>query len=85
MQLTQRNGEVAAERARLEEASLPLMLDAMWAANLIDIQSTLRHVCRKVCGACTRMLELRQALQKAEGLCSPALCMPSTDRTMHAL
>ena len=43
-----RKGEVAAEKARLEEASRPLMLEAMWAANLIDIQSTVRHVCRQV-------------------------------------
>eukprot|EP00887_Chlorella_sp_A99_P007866 scaffold20.g7866.t1 len=35
---------LAAERARLEEQALPLMLEAMWAANLLDIQSTLRHV-----------------------------------------
>ena len=56
VQATQRNGEVAAERARLEEASLPLMLDAMWAANLIDIQSTVRHVCRKVGRVSTRTL-----------------------------
>ena len=48
LQASQRRGEVAAEKARLEEASLPLMLDAMWAANLIDIQSTVRHVCRMV-------------------------------------
>lgn len=38
----------AAERARLEEASLPLMLEAMWAANVLDVQSTLRHVTRAV-------------------------------------
>lgn len=38
----------AVERARLEEASLPLMLEAMWAANVLDIQSTLRHVTRAV-------------------------------------
>lgn len=38
----------AAERAKLEEQALPIMLDAMWAANVLDIQSTLRHVCRRV-------------------------------------
>jgi len=39
---------VAAERVRVEEESLPLMLDAMWAANALDIEATLRHVCRRV-------------------------------------
>jgi hypothetical protein len=31
-------------RQALEEAALPLMLEAMWAANVLDIQSTLRKV-----------------------------------------
>lgn len=38
-------------RQRLEEASLPLMLDALWAGNVLDIETTLRHVCKKV-GLC---------------------------------
>ncbi|DBA91090.1 TPA: hypothetical protein ACH3X1_016055 [Trebouxia sp. C0004] len=42
------NLEHAQLRAHLEEATLPLMLDAMWAANVLDIESTLRHVCKKV-------------------------------------
>ena len=42
------NLEHAQLRAQLEEATLPLMLDAMWAANVLDIESTLRHVCKKV-------------------------------------
>ncbi len=42
------NLEHAQLRAQLEEASLPLMLDAMWAANVLDIENTLRHVCKKV-------------------------------------
>ncbi|KAK9815321.1 hypothetical protein WJX72_001695 [[Myrmecia] bisecta] len=42
------SAEHLAERARLEEAALPLMLEAMWAANVLDIESTLRHVARKV-------------------------------------
>ena len=33
---------------RLEEAALPVMLDAMWAANVLDIESTVRSVCKKV-------------------------------------
>ncbi|KAG2430677.1 hypothetical protein HYH02_013674 [Chlamydomonas schloesseri] len=36
------------ERQRLEEATLPLMLEAMWAANVLDIQSTLKKVCKFV-------------------------------------
>lgn len=32
------------ERQALEEAALPLMLEAMWAANVLDIQHTLRKV-----------------------------------------
>ena len=41
--------EHLAERQRLEEAAMPLMLDAMWAANVLDIEGTLRSVCKKVC------------------------------------
>lgn len=40
--------EHLAERQRMEEAAMPLMLDAMWAANVLDIEGTLRAVCRKV-------------------------------------
>jgi hypothetical protein len=40
--------QATAERARLEEAALPLMLDAMWAANVCDIELTVRHVCQRV-------------------------------------
>ncbi|EIE18163.1 DnaJ-domain-containing protein [Coccomyxa subellipsoidea C-169] len=39
---------MAAERAKLEEAALPLMLDAMWAANVLDIQHTVKAVCQEV-------------------------------------
>ena len=42
------NLEHAQLRAQLEEASLPLMLDAMWAANVLDIENPLRHICKKV-------------------------------------
>eukprot|EP00873_Tetraselmis_striata_P033314 jgi/Tetstr1/453578/TSEL_040546.t1 len=38
----------AAERAKMEDVALPIMLDAMWAANAVDIQSTLRNVCSAV-------------------------------------
>ncbi|GLC44692.1 hypothetical protein PLESTB_000973900 [Pleodorina starrii] len=36
------------ERQKLEEAALPLMLEAMWAANVLDIQTTLKKVCKFV-------------------------------------
>jgi len=35
-------------RSRLEEASLNLVMEAMWAANVVDIQATLAKVCRRV-------------------------------------
>ncbi|GLI63100.1 hypothetical protein VaNZ11_006004, partial [Volvox africanus] len=38
------------ERKKLEEAALPLMLEAMWAANVLDIQNTLKKVCKFVLG-----------------------------------
>ena len=37
-----------AERQKLEDAALPLMLEAMWAANNMDITSTLKAACQKV-------------------------------------
>lgn len=40
--------ELAAQRAALEEAALPLMLEAMWAANTLDIQHTVKAVCLEV-------------------------------------
>ena len=43
---------LAAERAALEEAALPLMLEAMWAANTLDIQHTVKAVCQQVCPCC---------------------------------
>jgi hypothetical protein len=30
------------QKQALEEAALPLMLEAMWAANVLDIQATVR-------------------------------------------
>mmetsp|Transcript_11892 Transcript_11892/g.25534 ORF Transcript_11892/g.25534 Transcript_11892/m.25534 type:complete len:570 (-) Transcript_11892:2455-4164(-) len=40
--------EALAEKQRLEEAALPLMLEAMWAANVLDISSTIKKVCTRV-------------------------------------
>ncbi|GMH45279.1 hypothetical protein BSKO_13236 [Bryopsis sp. KO-2023] len=35
-------------RHKMEEDALPLVLEAMWAANVIDIQGTLKKVCKRV-------------------------------------
>ncbi|KIY99358.1 hypothetical protein MNEG_8600 [Monoraphidium neglectum] len=35
-------------RSRLEDTSLNLVMEAMWAANVVDIQATLSKVCRRV-------------------------------------
>jgi hypothetical protein len=43
--------EEMAERQKLEDETLPLMLEAMWAANAIDIQTTLKAACQKVLNA----------------------------------
>ncbi|GIL50084.1 hypothetical protein Vafri_6393 [Volvox africanus] len=40
------------ERKKLEEAALPLMLEAMWAANMLDIQNTLKKVLQYRCTCC---------------------------------
>ena len=48
-ELVASNVQHQAEKAKLEEATLPLMLEVMWAANVVDIQTTLRHVARTVC------------------------------------
>jgi hypothetical protein len=47
---------LAAERAALEEAALPLMLEAMWAANTLDIQHTVKAVCQQVARLTWRQL-----------------------------
>jgi hypothetical protein len=60
------NLEHAQLRAQLEEATLPLMLDAMWAANVLDIENTLRHVCKKV--NCQLGFEQACAFQQAARL-----------------
>ena len=49
--------ELASERQKLEEAALPLMLDAMWAANVMDIQQTLKAVCHEVLACCAMQHE----------------------------
>ncbi|CAK0741307.1 hypothetical protein CVIRNUC_001315 [Coccomyxa viridis] len=52
--------ELASERQKLEEAALPLMLDAMWAANVMDIQQTLKAVCHEVLRNRTVSKEVRR-------------------------
>eukprot|EP00891_Asterochloris_glomerata_P009342 jgi/Astpho2/9342/Aster-07279 len=53
-------------RQRLEEASLPLMLDALWAGNVLDIETTLRHVCKKVMN--DPMVSKQERKARAQGL-----------------
>ncbi|KAK9917625.1 hypothetical protein WJX75_006600 [Coccomyxa subellipsoidea] len=52
---------MATERAKLEEAALPLMLDAMWAANVLDIQHTVKAVCTEVLRNSASPKEVRRA------------------------
>lgn len=58
--------DIASQRAALEEKALPLMLEAMWAANTLDIEATLRHVCRRVLKDEEGPVDWR--LKRAEGL-----------------
>jgi len=37
-----------AAQLKMEEMALPLMMEAMWAANVVDIERTLGQVCKKV-------------------------------------
>ena len=57
------NVQHQAEKAKLEEAALPLMLEVMWAANVVDIQTTLRHVARTVSPTCPNCLAPRGCSQ----------------------
>ena len=34
-------------KARMEEMALPLMMEAMWAANVVDIEETVASACRE--------------------------------------
>ena len=72
--------EHLAERQRMEEAAMPLMLDAMWAANVLDIEGTLRSVCRKVGHALAGTLTLHMVFvgprsSKSAGMLRPAIFM----------
>ena len=51
-------------RQALEEAALPLMLEAMWAANVVDIQMTLRKVWRNIICVCNCVC-----------VCAPRVCV----------
>jgi len=53
-------------RAAAEEAALPLMLDAMWAANVVDIEGVVARVCARVVGDSAASPEVRAA--RARGL-----------------
>lgn len=75
---TQRNGndkasqplpssiDYTAQRAALEEKTLPLMLEAMWAANVLDIEATLRHVCKAI--LYDNQVSKQHIQRRAEGL-----------------
>lgn len=53
-------------RERMQEASLPLMLEALWAANVVDIEATVRGVCQKTLGDPAASKSQRRL--RAEGL-----------------
>jgi hypothetical protein len=40
--------DITKARYEIEEKALPLMLDTMWAINVVDIESTLCKVCKQV-------------------------------------
>ena len=46
--LKQKLNFLYAEKVRMEKESLPLMLDAMWSINVLDIEQILRKVCTNV-------------------------------------
>jgi hypothetical protein len=56
---------------QLEEESLPLMLEAMWAANVLDVQSTIRKVCNigVPCLKCNRTFCVHSGLAALPYLC----------------
>jgi curved DNA-binding protein CbpA len=58
--------DYAAQRAALEEKTLPLMLEAMWAANILDIEATLRHVCKTI--LYDNQVSKQHSQRRAEGL-----------------
>lgn len=54
------------ERAAAEDAALPLMLRAMWSANVVDIESTIGRVCSAVLHDSKASAEVKR--KRAEGL-----------------
>eukprot|EP00210_Caulerpa_lentillifera_P006346 g6062.t1 len=46
--MDQAAAEALLRKAEMEEAALPVVLEALWAANVLDIQSTIKKVCRRV-------------------------------------
>ena len=57
--------EYMKEMAALQDAAGPLMLDAMWAANVIDIRGTLAQVCRRVLYEKTDVKSMQKASRAA--------------------
>jgi len=62
--------EYLAEMAALQDQAGPLMLNAMWAANVIDIRQTLALVCRRVLYEKTEVKGMQRSSQasRAEAL-----------------
>lgn len=62
--------EALLRKAEMEEAALPVVLEALWAANVLDIQSTIKKVCRRVlCDAPRPVLKSRaEALRIMGGI-----------------
>jgi len=57
--------EYMKEMAALQDAAGPLMLDAMWAANVIDIRGTLAQVCKCVLYEKTDVKSMQKASRAA--------------------
>ena len=56
----QASSSASAQTAKIEELALPLMLEAMWAANVVDIETTVAKVCKEVLGAVGATKEIRK-------------------------
>eukprot|EP00884_Botryococcus_braunii_P015416 jgi/Botrbrau1/2558/Bobra.0079s0044.1 len=73
----------AEERARLEQENLLLFLETMWAANVFDIETTVKHVCKQVLKEPSASKEVRQA--RAHGLRKlGAIFQAAADRVLEA-
>ncbi|CAD7704560.1 unnamed protein product [Ostreobium quekettii] len=55
-------------RHQMEEDAMPVVLEAMWAANVIDIQNTIRRVCKRLLNDGTSKEQKALSRVRAEGL-----------------